>query len=118
MRSGAWEDSVVASGRSALNVTPHLRLDEDRRAWIDDTNVKVIEIALDHLAPGWSAEAIHEQYPELTMAQIYAALAYFYDHQEECEREITAEEREVARWRAELGESPLERRLRQLKSAQ
>ena len=65
------------------------------------------------LAYGWSAETLHEQFPHLSLAQIHAALAYFYDHQEEFEREIREQEREVAAWQAELGESPLQRRLRQ-----
>ena len=47
--------------------------------------------------------------------KIHAALAYFYDHQEEFERQIREQEGEVAAWQAELGESPLQRRLRQLK---
>ena len=95
---------------------PHIIPDEHGVAWVDDTNVKVVEIALDHLAYGWSADAIHEQFPHLTLAQIHAALAFFYDHQTEFEQEILRREREVAGWKAELGESPLQRRLRQLKA--
>lgn len=96
---------------------PHIIHDEHGVAWVDDTNVKVVEIALDHLAYGWSADSIHEQFPHLTLAQIHAALAFFYDHQAEFEQEILRREREVAAWKSELGESPLQRRLRQLKAA-
>lgn len=96
---------------------PHITRDERGVAWVDDTNVKVAELALDHLAYGWSAEAIQEQFPHLKLAQIHAALAFFYDHQAEFEREITARERETESWRAELGDSPLQRRLRQLKNS-
>ena len=93
----------------------HVSLDERGVAWVDDTQVKIIELALDHLAYGWSAEAMHEQFPHLSLAQIHAALAYFYDHQEEFEGQIRQQDAEVAGWQTELGESPLQRRLRQLK---
>ena len=95
----------------------HIVRDERGVVWVDDTNVKVVELALDHLAYGWSAEALHEQFPHLTLAQIHAALAFFYDHQAEFEQEILRREREVAEWKSELGESPLQRRLRQLKAS-
>jgi uncharacterized protein (DUF433 family) len=103
---------------SIATPAPHIHQDANHVAWVDDTNVKVIEIALDHLAYGWSAEAIHEQFPHLTLAQIHAALAFFYDHAAEFEKEMLRREHEVASWQAELGESPLQRRLRQLKSSQ
>ena len=98
---------------TAETTIPHIIHDAHGVAWVDDTNVKVVELALDHLAYGWSAEAIHEQFPALTLAQIHAALAFFYDHQAEFEQEMLRREREVAAWKAELGESPLQRRLRQ-----
>jgi uncharacterized protein (DUF433 family) len=60
----------------------HIRLDDGGVAWIDDTRVKVIEVAMDHLAHGWSAEEIHRQHPDLSLAQVHAALAFFYDNQE------------------------------------
>jgi hypothetical protein len=34
------------------NTVPHIRLDEQGRPWVDDTNVKVIEVVLDHFACG------------------------------------------------------------------
>ncbi len=45
-----------------MNAETHaqVRLDETGRPWIDDTNVKVIEVVLDHLDYGWSAETIQE----------------------------------------------------------
>jgi uncharacterized protein (DUF433 family) len=96
----------------------HVILDEAGVARVDGTTVKVIEIALDHLAYGWSADAIHEQFPHLSLAQIHAALAYFYDHQARFEAEIGKMEREVTQWTRELGDSPLQRRLRQIKLAE
>jgi len=96
---------------------PHIVRHERGVAWVDDTNIKVVELALDHLAYGWSAEAIHEQFPDLTLAQIHAALGYFYDHQSELEQEILRREQEAEEWKSEMGESSLQRRLRQLKLA-
>ena len=65
---------------SEATITPHIRIDEQGRAWIDDANVKVIEIVLDHIAYGWTADAIQENHPALALAQVYAALAWYYDH--------------------------------------
>jgi hypothetical protein len=44
-------------------ITAHIILDERGVAWIDDTNMKVIEVVLDKLAHGWSPEEIHFQHP-------------------------------------------------------
>src|SRR2546426_4103372 len=91
---------------------PHIRLDDHGVAWIDDTNVKVIEVVLDRLAYGWSPEEVHFQHSGLSLAQIYAALGYYYDHQHEIDVQIAAQEEDVRRLRAEAGESPLVTRLK------
>jgi uncharacterized protein (DUF433 family) len=96
----------------------HIVVDEKGVARVDDTTVKVIEIALDHIAYGWTADAMHEQFPHLSLAQIHAALAYFYDHQAGFEAEISKLESEVSQWKGELGDSALQRRLRKLKPTQ
>ena len=44
---------------------------------------------------GMSPAQIHASYPYLSMAQIHAALAYYYDHQTEMDAQITRENEEV-----------------------
>jgi len=90
----------------------HIRRDSQGVAWIDDTNVKVVEVVLDWLAYGRSPEEIHFQHPDLSLAQIHAALAYYYDHQTELDAAIASQEEEVTRLRKEAGESPLVTRLK------
>ena len=90
---------------------PHVCLDEQGRPWIDDTNVKVSEVALDHLAYGWNAETIQENHPHLSLAQVYAALAWYYDHQAEMDAEIERQDQRLQALRAAVAPSPLQRRL-------
>lgn len=99
---------------TAVVITTHIRLDEHGVAWIDNTRVKVIEVVLDKLAHGSSPEEIHFQYPHLSLAQIHAALAYYYDHQTELEDEIQRRWQEVNALAAQEEESPLQARLRLL----
>ena len=61
----------------------HIRRDERGVAWIGDTNTKVIEVAMDHVAYGWDAEEIHASHPHLSLAQIHAALSCYHDHKTE-----------------------------------
>jgi len=92
--------------------TAHIGLDDRGVAWIDDTNVKVVEVALDMIAYGWSPEEIHFQHPHLSLAQIHAALGYYYDHKAELDAQIQRSLGELRRLRAEAGESPIRKRLR------
>ncbi len=92
--------------------TSHIRRDPRGVAWIDDTNVKVIEVVLDRLAYGWSPEEIHFQHPDLSLAQIHGALAHYYDHQAELDAEIAAQEEAVRRLREQATNSPLVMRLK------
>jgi uncharacterized protein (DUF433 family) len=93
---------------------PHVWTDADGRAWIDKTNVKVIEVVLDHLAYGWSPEEMHYQQPHLSLAQIHAALAYYFDHQVEFDKQIETGLRQAEKLAAEAKDSPLRQRLRRL----
>ena len=64
----------------------HIRLDERGVAWIADSNIKVIEVAMDHAAYEWDAEEIHAAHPHLSLAHINAALSYYHDHKFEMDR--------------------------------
>jgi uncharacterized protein (DUF433 family) len=93
--------------------TAHIWLDENGRAWVDDTGYKVIEIALDKRADGLTPEETVEQhYHKLTLAQVHAALAYYYDHQAAFDAEMDRQASEAERLRQENLDSPIRQKLR------
>lgn len=55
------------------------------------TRVKVSEITWRHVYDGQDPDEIVEALPQLTLADIHAALAYYYDHREEIESELEEE---------------------------
>jgi uncharacterized protein (DUF433 family) len=91
----------------------HVWLDERGVAWLDDTNVKVVEVVLEHLAHGASPEEICDQHRGyLTLAQIHAALSYYYDNQPALDQEIDRQVADYDQRRAASSDSPVRRRLR------
>jgi uncharacterized protein (DUF433 family) len=95
--------------------TAPIEIDEMAVAWIIGANTKVIEVALDHLAHGWSPEEIFFQhYGQLSLAQIHAALSYYYAHQTEFDTLIAQQLEEVKQLRANAADSPGRERLRRL----
>ena len=98
----------------AQPATAHIWFDERGVPWIDDTNIKVIEVAMDMIAHGWSPEEIHFQHPHLSLAQIHAGLGYYYDHQSEMDYQINKSRVEYESQRAGAEQSPLRKRLREL----
>ncbi len=99
---------------TAAETNVHIVRDERGVAWIDGKNVKVIEVVLDHLAYGWSADAIHEQHPHLSLAEIHSALAFYYDHTAEFDAQIARQKDELQALRTATAESSLQKRLRGL----
>ena len=69
-------------------VATHITIDKEGVAWIDGTNVKAIEVVLDKRAYGWSPEEIRANHPDLSLAQIYAVFAYYYENKEAVDAEI------------------------------
>jgi uncharacterized protein (DUF433 family) len=87
-------------------------------AWIDNTNVKVVEVVLDKIANGSSPEEMHLQYPHLSLAQIHAALAYYYDNQDALETEVERRWLEANELASKTSDSLLRQKLLTLKKAQ
>ena len=75
---------------------------------------KVIEVAQDMIAHGWTPEEIHFQHSHLSLAQILAALGYYYDHKAEFDATIQESLRRVSELRDQAAESPLRKRLREM----
>jgi uncharacterized protein (DUF433 family) len=69
---------------------PHITINSKSRPCIDGTRHRVIDIAADHVAHGYSAAQIVEHYPDLTPAQVHAALTYYYDHQDAMDADLMA----------------------------
>jgi uncharacterized protein (DUF433 family) len=80
---------------------------------ITGTRIKVRMIALDRIAHGWDAEEIQRHHPDLSLGQIHSALAYYYDHKPEMDRDIADRHERATKLRAAAGESPGRRRLRE-----
>jgi uncharacterized protein (DUF433 family) len=66
----------------------HIVLDEGRVPRFADSTMKVVELVTAQQAHGWSPEELAFQFPHLTLGQVHSALAYYWDHQEELDREI------------------------------
>jgi uncharacterized protein (DUF433 family) len=94
--------------------TSHIRVDDRGVAWIEGANTKVIEVAQDRIAHGWSPEEIHFQHSHLSLGQIHAALSYYYDHQADFDARIRASLQDYQQQRAEAGDSPIRKRLREM----
>jgi len=93
-----WYLTVTDTGRKAMTMTKinvvakHIRPDKSGRAWIIGADIGVIDVVMDKLVRGWSPETIHVQRPHLSLAQIHAALSYYYTHKEQMDAEIVHQE--------------------------
>jgi hypothetical protein len=57
---------------------------------------------------GQTPDDIVTEFPQLTLADVHAALAYYYDHQAEIDAQIAVDEEFVAAMKAHLGKRSLE----------
>ena len=84
----------------------HVAVDVKGIAWIRGTSFKVKDIIEDRMAHGWSPEEIRYQHQNtLTLAQIYAAISFYYDHQKEIDEQIRVEFEYVEKLRMQSNES-------------
>ena len=90
-------------------------LDDRGIAWIGGTQVKVIEVVLDKIAYGSSPEEIHFQHPHLSLAQIHAALTYYYENQSHMDDQIRHGLEESDRLASQVSDEDFRRKLSNLK---
>jgi uncharacterized protein (DUF433 family) len=74
--------------------------------------VRVAQIAADYLANGWSPDEMCRQHPYLLPAEAQAAMAYYFDHQQEIEAEIEGEWSQVRHFKTSAPRSPFFARMR------
>ena len=92
----------------------HIARDDRGVPVIVGANTKVVELISEVHAYGWSPAELHFQHPHLTMAQIYSALAFYWDHREEIDADRRRRFAEVETLRAEAGSSSVVEKLRSL----
>lgn len=94
----------------------HIRIDDRNVVWIDQTNIKVLEIALDRIAHVSSVEEIIvDQHKGLvSLAQVYSALAHYYDHEDQFNAELEHQMAVADQLRNDSLESPGRMKLRRL----
>ena len=90
----------------------HIVVDDKGVARVAGSRSRVIDIVLDKLAYALNPEQIQEQHPHLSLAQVHAALAYYYDHQAQVDAQIEQRKRDVEALRNQAGPSPIVQRLR------
>lgn len=75
----------------AANIQSHIEVHPDvcgGKPCVTGTRIRVWDVHVWHELYGWSVVDIIAQFPQLTLADVYAALAYYHDHREEIDAEI------------------------------
>jgi uncharacterized protein (DUF433 family) len=90
----------------------HIVLDENQVPYLANTTLKVVELVMAHLAHGWTPAEIQINHRYLSMGQIHAALAYYWDHKSDLDAVIENDLQAVKRLRLAAGDSPFVSRLK------
>ena len=72
------------------------------KPYIAGTRISVADIYVQHVLEGKSAEQIVAAFPHLTLSQVFAALAYCFDHLPEIRAALKTEADHVANLRSQL----------------
>jgi uncharacterized protein (DUF433 family) len=83
---------------------------------IEGHRIKVEHIAVCHERMGMSADEIVTSHPTITLAQVHAALAYYYDHKQEIDADIEEGKRFVEDLKAKSPTSKLQKLLESRKA--
>lgn len=79
------------------------------RPCIAGTRIRVLDIYVWYELHGRTPEQIVSDFPHLSLADVHAALAYYFDHREEIQQELRDDEATVACMKAERGPGILDR---------
>lgn len=98
---------------AGLQIELRLNRDGQPRAYLAGTRVRVQDIYVMSEVHGQTPDEIVRSLPHLSLAQVHAALAYFFQHTGEILQELREDEDMVQQFRAMTGPGPVERKLQQ-----
>lgn len=81
------------------------------KARIVGHRIRVQDVVIWHEKLGMSPDEIVDEHPGITLADVYAALTYYWDHRDEIERAI-AKEHDLVEELRRNATSPLQEKLR------
>ncbi len=80
---------MIAIGTERIQKLPGLC---GGRACIAGHRIRVADIAVWHERRGYSPDEIIGMFPSLSLGDVHAALAYYFDHREEVDRDLRDDE--------------------------
>ena len=90
----------------------HIVLNEAGQACIEGSRYKVRMLVVEQQVHGWSPWELKWQHEDLTLAEIHAALAYYWDHKQELDADMERRRQFAEEARQQAGPSPLAAKLR------
>jgi len=111
--SSSTNDCLPAPDRVRIVSTPGTCGGRPR---IDGHRITVENIAIWRERLGMSPDEIVSAYPTLTLSDVHAALAYYYENRQRIDADILEGERFVDQMKAKAGPSRLAEKLRQRKA--
>lgn len=86
---------------------PHIEKTEGKPARLSRLpRIRIAQLVIDYLDHHWTPEEMVVHYPHLQLAEVYAAMTYYFDHQVEIDAEIQAADELIAGLRAEVESEP------------
>jgi uncharacterized protein (DUF433 family) len=99
----------MATTLAPIEVRPNR--EGQRRAYLAGTRVRVLDIYAMSELQGLSPDSIVDALPHLTLAQVHAALAYYFANRAEIVEQLHDEQELANRFRAMIGAGPLDAKL-------
>jgi uncharacterized protein (DUF433 family) len=84
------------------------------KARIKGHRIRVQDVVVSHEKLGLSAAEIVEEWPTISLADVYAALAYYWDNRDQIEAKMAEDDAYVEEMKRKQGSSLLEQKLKLL----
>lgn len=96
-------NTLETSSIAASYVELRPNRDGAMRAFVVGTRIRVQDIASDYERHGLTPEAIVREFPQLSLAQVHSALAFYYDHCEEIRADMKSDDEYARQTQANAG---------------
>ena len=78
---------------------------------VSGTRIRVWDVYISSEIEGKTPDEVVAAYPQLSLADVHAALAYYWDHKAEIDRQMKEADEFVARLKAAAGPGPFAQKL-------